>query len=334
MCLAEPDLVFKFGAFQSRLDTVDHGFWRGDARFRLFLKHIQHVDAACQPYSVDGPKRVPIVDFDHLQYASAAEPFQRLRLDMRPADLRVEQGPSELGLNLPGQVANVLPGGADPNERLCWRGRWQDGLWSAHGGSYTEMGIEWQGVAMLSGQNGGIACRQLDSKLSRRNRRPPGERQPQPQQHVRDHRAGDAGLDHLDLARAQGEEGDDHLGGVAEGGVEQPAERGAGDGGEVLSGLADERGQGDDGDGGGEEEDPIGGVDGEFEEEVEGEEDQQPVEGGVGMEGVRCQELAARKCLIPGAGPYAQRGNNWVSGAYCASDAGAALNYGAGAICA
>ena len=46
---------------------------------------------------------------------------------------------------------------------------------------------------------------------------------------------------------AQGHEGDDQLGGVAEGGVEQAADAGAGVVGQVLGGLAHEPGQGKDG---------------------------------------------------------------------------------------
>ena len=45
------------------------------------------------------------------------------------------------------------------------------------------------------------------------------------QQQVADDRAGQRGLDDLDRIRPEeGEEGDDQLGGVAEGGVEEPAD--------------------------------------------------------------------------------------------------------------
>ena len=74
-------------------------------------------------------------------------------------------------------------------------------------------------------------------------------RQPQHQQHVGDHGAGDAGLDHLDLAGPQRKKGDCQFGRIAEGGVEQAAERGAGMDGEVLGRLADQRGHRHDGKG-------------------------------------------------------------------------------------
>ena len=64
----------------------------------------------------------------------------------------------------------------------------------------------------------------------------------QHEQDVPDDRADDRRLDDLVQPLLQGEEGDDQLGGVAEGDVEEAADAGAAAGGELLGGAAHQRG--------------------------------------------------------------------------------------------
>ena len=71
-------------------------------------------------------------------------------------------------------------------------------------------------------------------------------RGPEHEQDVAHDRADDRGLDHLVQAGAEREEGDDELGRVAEGDVEQAADPGPGAHGELLGGAAHERGGRDD----------------------------------------------------------------------------------------
>ena len=73
---------------------------------------------------------------------------------------------------------------------------------------------------------------------------------PQHEQQVADDRAGDGGLDQLEQAALDGEQGDDQLGCVAEGGVDQPADLGAGVRGQPLGAVADQPGQRDNAQGG------------------------------------------------------------------------------------
>ena len=69
------------------------------------------------------------------------------------------------------------------------------------------------------------------------------QREPEDQQQVAEDAAGDRRLHQLDQPRPQRHDRDDQLGGVAEGGVEEAADRRAGAMGQVLGGLAHVAGQ-------------------------------------------------------------------------------------------
>ena len=76
------------------------------------------------------------------------------------------------------------------------------------------------------------------------------ERRPQHQQQVADDRAGERGLDHVEHAGAQRHQGDDQLGGIAQGGVEEAADALAETGCQLLGGDAKQTGQRHDGEAG------------------------------------------------------------------------------------
>ena len=76
------------------------------------------------------------------------------------------------------------------------------------------------------------------------------ERRAEHQQQVADDRADQRGLDDVEHAGAQRDEGDDQLGGIAEGGVEQAADALADPGRELLGRQAEQARQRDDGDAG------------------------------------------------------------------------------------
>lgn len=76
-------------------------------------------------------------------------------------------------------------------------------------------------------------------------------------EHVADDGAGERSLDDAMKALLQGDEGDDQLGGVSEGGVEKAADGFAGAGGEVLGGAAEPAGEGDDGQAGAQEDGDV-----------------------------------------------------------------------------
>ncbi len=103
------------------------------------------------------------------------------------------------------------------------------------------------------------------------------------EEEIAEDRAGDGGFDDVVEAAGEGDEAEDDFGGVAEGGVEEAAEGGAGALGEMLGRFAHERGHGNDADAGEEESgdglpgvvfaepemDGEGGGDGQEGEEVE-----------------------------------------------------------------
>ena len=75
-------------------------------------------------------------------------------------------------------------------------------------------------------------------------------REPEDEQQVANDRAGDGGFDQLEQAGLYGGDGDNKLGGVAEGGIEQRANTRVGMSGKLFRGLPDIRGKGNDAEGG------------------------------------------------------------------------------------
>ena len=109
------------------------------------------------------------------------------------------------------------------------------------------------------GQHGGLCPRALGVEVLLAMAQPAGQhRGAQHQQHIADDRADDRGLDHVVEPGAQRDQGDDELGGVAEGGIEQAARAFAYPGGEMLGGVPHPGGERQDRQPGGNEDPQVG----------------------------------------------------------------------------
>lgn len=99
---------------QPRLDDVNIGLRCRNARLRLLLKGVKHVNPTSQFHRVNGAKSLTVEPRQNFYYARAAETLQRLGIRMLAPKLSLVQRKSEPCFDLGRKGRQVLFRAADP----------------------------------------------------------------------------------------------------------------------------------------------------------------------------------------------------------------------------